>query len=59
MDLRKMSNEELEYELCDVNQKLSDMINAKRKGCFFPQKKFNSYLVYKREILKEMRERNK
>lgn len=59
MDLGKMTNEELEYELIDVNQKLSEMIEKKRRGIQIPQKKFNSYLDYKREIQREMRARSK
>lgn len=59
MDLKKMTNEELEYELIDVNQKLSEMIEKKRRGIQIPVKKFNSYLDYKREIQREMRARSK
>ncbi|MCQ2749989.1 MAG: hypothetical protein MJ246_08710 [Clostridia bacterium] len=59
MDLKKMSSEELEYELVDVNQKLSEIAALKRRGIYVPQKKLNSYLKYKREIQREMRSRNK
>ena len=58
MDLKKMTNEELEYELVDVNQKLAELSEAKRRGSHVPEKKIKNYINYKREILREMRARS-